>query len=920
MIVNSDHMSSEREVNWHSLSVEQCLEKLSVDKNGLTEEEATRRLDTHGPNALPSPATTPVWQRFVRNFKDPLVIFLLIAAAIAALVAQWVDAAVILSVVIINAIIAFIQEGKAEESLKGLRSILAPITHVVRDGQRKSVAVESLVPGDVVLLEAGDRVPADARLISAHSLRVDESVLTGESVTVEKTIAEVATDIVLGDRFCMLFSGTLIAAGQAMAVVTETGVNTQIGHIGRLIAETEELDTPLLQQVARFSKAFAIFAMFLALALFIFAVLFRDYSWVDALMLVVAITVGLVPESLLAVITITLALGVRRMAARNAIVRRLPAVETLGATTVICSDKTGTLTRNEMTIRTIVTKAGAITVEGSGYEPVGALEFQQGQTGTAVAAAEWIAKIGCLCGDARLYEKEQQWHVEGDPMEGALHAYSIKANQDPRLLKQAYPRVDVVPFDAEYRFMATLNKARLGEQDELLILVKGAPEQLLALSRTQFSADGGEEALDRDYWLDTIEKIAEQGQRVLGFAYRRLTSDLTEPFCLDSIRDLHFVGIAGFIDPPRAEVIDAVADCREAGIDVKMITGDHEKTAAAIARQLGQAEDLRVLTGQQLDEVPDAQLPKVAEETSVFARTTPEHKLRIVRSLQSLGHVVAMTGDGVNDAPSLKQADIGIAMGNKGTEAAKEASQMVLTDDNFATINAAVYEGRAIYDNIRKVIAWSLATNGGEAIAIILALLIGLILPMSAVQILWINVVLTVTLALSLSFEPAEKGVMQSPPRKTGAALVSPFMAWRIVFVSILFSAFTFGIFQWALNGGRDVETARTMVVNMFCMLEIAYLFCIRQLRLKPFSPEVFKGTAAVRWSVLAVIVLQILFTYLPFLNMVFESRPLSVFEWSLIIVSGIVFIVIMEIEKAILQRYELFEEMTMKTKTKSAH
>ena len=893
--------------DWHAIDPAQALGRLAATTSGLAADEVARRLRTHGPNALPPPQRVPGWRRLLRQFNDPLILFLLSAAVLSALLAHYVDAGVIAAVVLVNALVGFIQEGRAEQALSALRSMLAPSARVLRDGHRAAVAVEELVPGDVLLLEAGDRVPADARLLRARGLRVDESVLTGESVPADKQVDPVAADADLGSRSSMLYSGTLVATGQAAAVVVATGTHTRIGRIGTLLGQVETLTTPLLQQIARFGRGFTFVALLAAAALFLFAIAVRDYAWLDALMVVVALAVGVVPESLPAVITITLAMGVRRMAARNAIVRRLPAVETLGATTVICSDKTGTLTRNEMTARSVATTAGRVQADGEGYAPQGRLAALDGGH-TALEAAQRVARIGLLCNDAQLHPMaDGHWRVDGDPMEGALLALAARAGFEADALRSAHPRLDEVPFDAAHRFMATLHADPEGGGG--LLCVKGAPEQVLALSRAEAGADGQDEPLDPDVWRRGIEVAGAEGQRVLGFAYRRL-QHVPAHLALEDVRDLVFAGLVGFIDPPREEAIRAVADCRGAGIAVKMITGDHAATAAAIARQLHLADEVRVVTGQELEGVADADLPALALEASVFARTTPEHKLRIVRALQSRGHTVAMTGDGVNDAPSLKQADIGIAMGHKGTEAAKEASQMVLADDNFASIAAAVHEGRAVYDNIRKVIAWTIPTNGGEALAVVLAIAFGAVLPMTPAQILWINMVLTVTLGLSLAFEPPEQGVMSRPPRRRAAPLVSPFMLWRIALVSILFSAAAFGVFGWAQARGHDVETARTMVVNTFCVLEIFYLFSVRYLHGTSFSLRGLRGTPAVLWAITAVVAAQLAFTYLPPMHALFGSRPVPLLEGAVIVATGVALLLLLETEKWLLRRLDVFDEL----------
>lgn len=887
---------------WHALDTHAVITELQTAHDGLPQQEAARRLEQHGRNELPAPAPEPTWKRLLRQINNPLILFLLSAAVVAFALGHLVDAIVIVMVVVINALVGYIQEGKAERALNALSSVIAQQAHVLRDGKRRKVEVGELVPGDIVILEAGDRVPADARIVRSRNLLVDESILTGESVTAEKGETGVATDAGLSDRTSMLYSGTLVATGQVTAAIVATGRDTQLGHIGRLLSNVQAVSTPLLQQIARFGRLFTFFALGAAALLFLFAVGVRDYTWLDALMVVVALSVGVVPESLPAVITITLAIGVRRMAARNAIIRRLPAVETLGATTVICSDKTGTLTRNEMTAHSIVTATGVTTASGSGYAPQGELRAAAGgnpKPGHVVA----LASIGALCNDAQLRCVDDAWHVNGDPMEGALLALAAKAGLDTQEILRDSPRLDEIPFDAAHRYMATLHR----RDGTAVICVKGAPEQMLALSRSQF--DGSEQPLDLAYWENAIAAAGAKGERVLGFAWREL-AEAPEHLSFEHVANLTFAGLVGFIDPPREEAIAAVAQCHEAGIDVKMITGDHAATAQAIARQLRLAENPVVVTGAELENLPESELTDVAHAAQVFARASPEHKLRLVRALQSQGAIVAMTGDGVNDAPALKQADIGVAMGRKGTEAAKEASEMVLTDDNFASISAAVYEGRAVYDNIRKVIAWTVPTNGGEAMAVITALVFGMVLPMTALHILWINMVLTITLGLALAFEPPESGIMQRNPRRANEGLISPFMLWRIILVSVIFTVAALGVFYWAIARGLDVPTARTLVVNTFCVLEIFYLFSVRYMHSTSFTLRGMKGTPAVLWAITGVVVAQLAFTYLPWLQAVFDSRPVAFADLVVIVLIGFVMLVVLELEKALLRKLGVFEEL----------
>ncbi|MDQ0347106.1 magnesium-transporting ATPase (P-type) [Ancylobacter vacuolatus] len=877
--------------------------RLGVTSAGLTPEEAQARLATHGPNALPEPPGRSPLLRFLAQFNNALIYFLLAGAAAALALGHYVDAGVIVAVVLVNALVGFIQEGKAEQALRAIRNMIAPHATVMRASRRQSVHASDLVPGDLVLLEAGDRVPADTRLIRARGMLIDEAILTGESVAAAKNEAPAAVEAALGDRHSMAFSGTTIAAGQGAGIVVSTGPHTQIGRIGRLIANVEPLATPLLRQVDAFARRFTWLALGGSAALFLFAVAVRGYDWSEALIAVVALAVGLVPEGLPAVITVTLAIGVRRMALKHAVIRQLPAVETLGATSVICSDKTGTLTRNEMTARRLVIAKGDlvdIAVSGIGYDPQGALSWAgEGATEAPAAAAAHLLRCGVLCNDAHLHAENGVWRAEGDPMEGALVALALKAGLSPEQERAAFARLDEIPFDAAYRFMASLHRRPEGGA---VVFVKGAPEDVLRLAGAQGAGT----------WEAAIARAAAAGERVLGFAMKRLAVAPAR-LAFDDVREgFAFLGLIGFIDPPRPEAVAAIAECRSAGIGVKMITGDHGVTAGAIARQLGLAETPVVVTGAQVDAVSDEELVDMAARTSVFARTSPENKLRIVRALQSTGAVVAMTGDGVNDAPSLKQADVGIAMGRKGTEAAKQAAEVVLLDDNFASIVAAVKEGRTVYDNIRKMIAWTLPTNGGEVLAVIGAILLGIVMPMSAAHILWINLATSATLGLALAFEPTEPGVMQRPPRPARAGLLTRFMLWRVVLVSVLFALISFAMFFLSLWRGQGVEMARTIVVNTLVVMEIFYLFNVRFLHMRSITWRGALGTPAVLLALAAVVAGQLAFTYLPVMQAIFDTRPIALLDGVMIIGVGVALMVLLEIEKTLLRRLGIFSAAQM--------
>ena len=888
---------------WHATPASEIYRAFETHRTGLSSEEATRRLTHYGTNALPEAAARHPVLRFLAQFNNTLIYFLLCSAVAAWALGHAVDASVILAVVTINAIVGFIQEGKAEEALNAIRKLISPKASVLRDGHRTTLAATELVPGDVVLLEAGDQVAADLRLVRTRGLLIEEAVLTGESTAAEKHDTAVAPDAALGDRTSMAYSGTLVAAGQGAGVVVATGSATQIGRISTMMGGIEDLDTPLLRQINRFGRWFSLATFIGGALVFAFATLVRGESWDSTLLMVVALAVAAIPEGLPAVITITLAIGVQRMACRHAIIRHLPAVETLGSTSVICSDKTGTLTRNEMTARRIVTADHQLMVEGVGYEPVGSFAIDGNEIAAPPPIATRLVRSAVLCNDARLLKKGGQWHVEGDPMEGALVALAMKAGLGPDEHRRTWERIDEIPFDAEHRFMASLHRT---PDETHVIFVKGAPERLLEMCTHEARHDG-EAPLDKAYWADRIAEAASHGERILGFAWKPAASvgDLDFSHVENG---LVFLGLAGFIDPPREEAIAAVAECRSAGIDVKMITGDHAATATAIAHQLGIADDPRVVTGAELEDVSDKDLPDLAEATNVFARTNPEHKLRIVRALQADGDIVAMTGDGVNDAPALKKADVGIAMGRKGTEAAKQAAQMVLVDDNFATIVAAVHEGRTVFDNIQKLISFALPTNGGLAFAVIAAMLFGFTLPATPVQILWINMITTITLALVLAFEPSEPGVMQRPPRPSGSSLLSGFLVWRVAFVSLLFVAGAMGIFTWAMHSGHDVATARTMAVNVLVVLQIFYLFNVRFLHQTSLTLRGALGTTPVLIALAVVVAAQFAFTYLPFMQALFDTRPLNFSDGLVVVATGVLLFLILEAEKVLFRRAGLLD------------
>ena len=880
----------------HALPAGGVLRSLSADRGGLSAEEAARRLAEHGPNRLPEPPKRSPLLRFLAHFHNVLIYVLLAAAAVTAALQHWVDTGVILAVVVVNAVIGFVQEGRAEQAMDAIRGMLAPRSAVLRDGRRIGVDASELVPGDIVLVEAGDRVPADLRLIEARALKAEEGILTGESVPVDKDPAPVAEDAALGDRTSMLFSGTLVAAGAGRGVVAATGADSEIGRISGMIARVETLTTPLVAQMDGFARWLTLFILIVAATLLAYGHFVGHLPFSELFMAVVGLSVAAIPEGLPAVLTITLAVGVQAMARRNAIVRRLPAIETLGSVSVICSDKTGTLTRNEMLAASLAAAEHVYSVGGDGYAPEGAGRWREADAHPDEHAVLMeFARAAGLCNDAMLHAHEAGWRVEGDPMEGALMALAGKITREgPEPFRQ-WTRTDAIPFDAAHRYMATLHHDHEGHA---CIHVKGAPEAVLALCSAQRAADGGTEALDAGHWHRMVEELAAEGQRVIAVAVRAVPQDHAILNTVDLAGELTLIGLIGLIDPPRPEAIQAVAECHAAGIRVKMITGDHAATARAIAGMIGLKNRDRVLTGADLDAMDDAALADAAVGTDIFARTSPAPKLRVVSALQARGLTVAMTGDGVNDAPALKRANAGIAMGLKGSEAAKQAAELVLADDNFASIAAAVREGRTVYDNIKKVISWTLPTNGGEAMTIVLALALGSALPITPVQILWTNMITAVTLGLALAFEPSEPGTMRRPPRPPSEPLLNGGLIWHIVLVSVLFLAGIYGIFLYALDRGYPEAQAQTMALNTLVVLKVFHLFFIRNIHGTSLTWAAARGTPVVWACVIAVTAAQFAITYLPPLQDIFGTAGVPLLDGLLIVGVGAVFFALIETEK----------------------
>jgi cation-transporting P-type ATPase F len=876
-------------IAWHALTADHAADRLGVDRaSGLSEAEAADRLTRHGPNRLTEAPGKPAWRRFAEQLTQPLVLVLIAAGLVTSALGEWVDASVIFGVVLVNATIGYWQEAKAEGALAALaRSVATPVT-VRRNSRRLKLDASQLVPGDIVLLAAGDRVPADLRLVHQRELHADESLLTGESLPVDKNTATMPDETPLAERRNMAYAGATIVAGQGTGLVIATGNKTETGRIAGLIASAPELATPLTRKMATFSN-WLLWAIG-GLALLTVAVgLARGAAPFEMFMAAVALAVGAIPEGLPAAVTVTLAIGVGRMAKRRAIIRRLAAVETLGSTTVICSDKTGTLTENAMTVRAIFSGDRHFTVSGHGYSPEGEIRHDEIPAACDGALRECLV-AGALCNDAGLARSGHQWTITGDPTEAALLVAARKGGLDENTLQALFTRQDELPFDASRQYMATLHAF----EDEQVVYVKGALERLLPRCVDQLSAGGQAEALDRVQIESVAEGFAGQGMRVLLLARRVVprAGELSD----DCLQELSLIGLVGMIDPPRKAAISAIRNCHSAGIRVKMITGDHAVTALAIARQIGLSAE-RALTGRELALLDEDELALAAHETDVFARVEPEQKLRLVRALQSRGEVVAMTGDGVNDAPALKQANIGIAMGLGGTEVAKEASAMVLTDDNFASIEAAVEEGRGVWDNLVKFITWTLPTNFGEGLVIVAAILFGSSLPITPLQILWINMTTAVLLGLTLAFEPIERGIMHRPPRRLETPVLDGALIRRIVLVSLLLLAGAFGLYLRELEQGRSLAEARTVAVNVFVMVEMLYLFNCRSLTRSFWTLGIFSNLWV--WGGIAtMLALQMLLTYCAPLNATFQTAPIGIVQWLQIFAFALLSSLVIALEK----------------------
>lgn len=882
----------------YQLSVDEVLNNLQSQSSGLTQNEASARLARDGANALPEKAGKPAWLRFLTHFHDVLIYVLIAAAALTAIMGHWVDTAVILGVAVINALIGHVQENNAEKSLKGIRNMLSSAAVVIRNGQHETAPTTELVVGDIVVLRAGDRIPADLRVMEAHNLRVEEAILTGESTVVDKTAEALEGELPLGDRKNLLFSGTTLSAGAGLGVVIATGEATELGHINQMMTAIEKHRTPLLVQMDKLGKA--IFSLILAMmvGLFIFSLLLRDMPMGELLLSLISLAVAAVPEGLPAIISIILSLGIQTMARKRAIIRKLPTVETLGAMSVICSDKTGTLTMNEMTVKAIITADKNYRVQGNSYEPTGEILVENDATTAEMrpgSVLETYLRTIDLCNDSQLMRNEQgHWGITGGPTEGALKVLAAKAN---------LPVIDTelrskIPFDSQYKYMAT--HFRIGQDER--VLVTGAPDVLFKLCQQQQTATGTE-AFTQAHWEAEIARYAKEGLRMVAAAWKPTRADagtLTHDCLSDG---LIFLGIAGMMDPPRPEAIDAIRACQQAGIRVKMITGDHPQTAMSIGGMLGIHNSAHAVTGYELEQMDDTALAEAAVTYDIFARTSPEHKLRLVKALQNKGEIVGMTGDGVNDAPALKQADVGIAMGIKGTEVTKEAADMVLTDDNFATIASAVQEGRRVYDNLKKTILFIMPTNLAQGLLIIVALLAGNLMPLTPVLILWMNMATSATLSFGLAFEAGERNIMRRPPRRPHENVMDGFAIWRVGFVGTLIAASAFMLEAWLQPRGHSPEFIRTVLLQTLVTAQWVYMLNCR------VSDGFSLGRGLLMnkgiWLVSGILLLlQLAIIYVPFLQMMFGTEALPLRYWGITLAIGVALFLIVEIEKPLTRKF----------------
>ncbi|MBZ0155994.1 MAG: HAD-IC family P-type ATPase [Alphaproteobacteria bacterium] len=881
---------------WYQRSFEEIFGEIETSGHGLTDAEAGKRLEQYGPNKLAEEERISKVKILLHQFTSPLIYILLIAAAVTAFLREYIDMGVILAVVVLNAIIGYIQEYKAEENVRSLKKMVVPKARVIRDGREREIRSEELVPGDIVLLASGTRVPADLRLVHTIELRIEEAMLTGESLPAEKTPAPIREEhLSPGDQRNMAFMGTMVVNGRGRGIVVETGKNTVLGGIAGEVREIGPVKAPIQVKIDRFARTVGLIVLVASSVLFFVGLLIGE-SVKNMFLTAVAAAVATIPEGLPIVVTIAMAIGVARMARQNAIIRKLPAVETLGSTTVICTDKTGTLTRNEMTVRLVYDGEFIYEVTGSGYEPKG--EILHEGIPLEIKKQErllQVLRIGLLCNESDIYEEDGQYKPDGDPTEVALIVSARKAGLKRDEEGRQYPRKAIVPFESERGYMATLHE-RGGEK---LVFVKGAPEKVLDMC----SPPVREEGRGKEDILHVAGNFAREGLRVLALAYREVPRDKEGLPCSDVESGLTFAGLQGMMDPPRQEVIEAVTGCKKAGIRVVMITGDHAVTAEAIAKKLGIGGDgTRVLAGRELEAMSDEELFRQVKEVSVYARVAPRHKLRITQQLVRHGEIVAMTGDGVNDAPALKAAHIGIAMGRSGTDVAKEASDMVLADDNFASIFNAVKEGRIVFDNLRKVTFFLIPTGIAAILSILGTIVMGVPIPFVPAQLLWINLVTNGLQDVALAFEPGEKGVIERPPRNPREGIMSRVLIERTALVGLIISAGVVYNFMDALEGGDSLERARTMAVTTMVFFQFFQAWNSRSEYLSIFTVNPLSNLFLF-YSMIAAFFAQLAVIYVPALQFIFRTEPISPGEWLEILAVALTVIVAVEADKWLRKR-----------------
>ena len=878
-------------MNWYQIDSKDSFRKLKTSERGLTNKDVQERLLQYGPNKLAEEEKINKFKILLHQFTSPLIYILLIAAIVTFFLREYIDTCIIMAVVLLNAVIGYIQEFRAEQSVRALKKMIVPKARVLRDGIEKEINSLELVPGDIVLLASGSMAPADLRLFRTIELKVEEAMLTGESIPAEKIISTIKEDnLTPGDQRNMVFMGTVIASGRARGVVVETGQRTVLGQIEKEVREVSAFKTPLQDKLEKFARLIGYLIIGFSAIVF-WAGIMLGAKTSEMFITAVATAVSAIPEGLPVAVTITMAIGVARMARRNAIVRKLPAVETLGSTTVIGSDKTGTLTKNEMTVRLVFDGEKTYEVTGSGYEPEGEILYEQ----TTVNMDELknlrqVLRIGALCNETNVYKENGTYKVDGDPTEGALIVSASKAGFRIEDEKDNHPQIEILPFESERGYMATLHKYK----DRKFVFVKGAPERVLEMCAMSMT----DKSLEKDKILHVANNFAEQGLRVLGMAYKEVPADLEEITHSFVESNMVLAGLQGMLDPPRPEAVDSIRGCKEAGIRVVMITGDHATTASAIAGKLGITIDVsNVLTGKEIETMTDDELFNAVKNVSVFARVSPQHKLRIARQLARHGEIVAITGDGVNDAPALKAAHIGIAMGGTGTDVAREASDMVLADDNFTSIFTAVEEGRVVYDNIRKVTLFLVSCGFGELIAILATIVMGIPIPYIPAQILWLNLVTNGLQDVALAFEPGEKGVLNKPPRKPKESILSSLLIQRTFLMGIVLAAGTIYVFILELNSGVPLEKARTAALTTMVFFQFYQALNCRSETKSIFSMNPMSNPFLF-YSMIAAFFAQLAVLYVPALQWIFRTVPLTMTEWLEVGLVTLTIVITVELDK----------------------